>query len=84
MDRDTETAIRCYLQPRNRDQNKPSHGDIHAYRLSLRYEHTGVADILFQEPQTLECVKKTCSIGEHMWKIYSGEEVIDMEGVQSL
>ncbi|XP_044487608.1 phospholipase D alpha 4 [Mangifera indica] len=82
--RDTEIAIGCYQLPKNGAKNYTSHADIHAYRMSLWYEHTGVADELFKEPQNLECVQKICSIGEHMWKIYSGEEVVDMEGVHLL
>lgn len=78
--RDTEIAIGCYQSKSDRD--KMSRGDIHAYRMSLWYEHTKCADQeLFQEPQSLECVQKMCSIGDQMWKIYSGEELVDMEGV---
>lgn len=77
--RDTEIAIGCYQQ-----QNWKQHisrGDIHAYRMSLWYEHTRKAEELFREPRTIECVQSIRSIGEHAWKIYSGDEVIDMEGV---
>ncbi|KAF2323547.1 hypothetical protein GH714_036034 [Hevea brasiliensis] len=77
--RDTEIAIGCY-QPEN-DGNKTSPSDIQAYRMSLWYEHTSLAEEIFLEPQSLECVQKTYSLGEAMWKIYSGEEVVDMEGV---
>ncbi|GMP35068.1 hypothetical protein CsSME_00007676 [Camellia sinensis var. sinensis] len=78
--RDTEIAIGCY---QFRDGEKQiDRGDIHAYRMSLWYEHTGGrAEKLFQEPHTLECVRRVRSIGDQMWKIYLGEEVIDMEGV---
>ncbi|XAR67639.1 Phospholipase D [Bertholletia excelsa] len=77
--RDTEIAIGCYQM---KDEEKAiSHGDVHAYRMSLWYEHTRRVEELFQEPHTLECVQLMRSIGQHMWKIYSGEEVIDMEGV---
>lgn len=77
--RDTEIAIGCY-QP-GYIENSTSHRDINAYRMSLWYEHTGLAEELFQEPQSLECVQKVCSVGEQMWDRYSGEEVVDMEGV---
>ncbi|KAG5523520.1 hypothetical protein RHGRI_035356 [Rhododendron griersonianum] len=77
--RDTEIAIGCYQQQNGKQQI--SRGDIHAYRMSLWYEHTRKAEELFREPHTIECVQSIRSIGEHAWKIYSGDEVIDMEGV---
>ncbi|XP_059455839.1 phospholipase D alpha 4 [Corylus avellana] len=78
--RDTEIAIGCY-QSKNGD-DKMSGGDIHAYRMSLWFEHTGGAEDLFRsEPQSLECVQKMRSIGDQMWRIYIGEQVVDMEGV---
>lgn len=79
--RDTEIAIGCYQQSKI-GEDKMSGGDIHAYRMSLWFEHTGSADELFRsEPQSLECVQKMRSIGDQMWRIYSDEEVVDMEGV---
>ncbi|RVW51890.1 Phospholipase D alpha 4 [Vitis vinifera] len=38
-------------------------------------------EVVFQEPQSLECVERLRFIGEKMWGIYSAEEVEDMEGV---
>ncbi|KAL0415113.1 UNVERIFIED_CONTAM: Phospholipase D alpha 4 [Sesamum latifolium] len=77
--RDTEIAIGCY-QSRTREDGMDN-GDIRAFRMSLWYEHTGRADNVYQEPQSLECVRTIRSIGEEMWKIYSQEEVQDMGGV---
>ncbi|KAF6175330.1 hypothetical protein GIB67_021835 [Kingdonia uniflora] len=77
--RDTEIAIGCY-QPRY-STNKESNGDIHAYRLSLWYEHTGIYEESFMKPQSLDCVRMICATGEKMWRVYSEEEVIDMKGV---
>ncbi|XP_071686018.1 phospholipase D alpha 4 [Rutidosis leptorrhynchoides] len=77
--RDTEIAIGCY---QSRDGSKQTNRrDIHAYRMSLWYEHTRRAEQLFQEPESLECVVKMRTLGDLMWQIYSGDEVIDMEGV---
>ncbi|KAJ4835857.1 Phospholipase D alpha 4 [Turnera subulata] len=77
--RDTEIAIGCY-QPKM-DVSSNSTSDIQAYRLSLWYEHTGLAEEQYLEPQSLECVEKMRSLGEKMWNIFSKEEVVDMEGV---
>ncbi|KAM7255540.1 hypothetical protein ACFE04_008438 [Oxalis oulophora] len=79
--RDTEIAIGCYQTKHGHHINSiPS--DIGAYRKSLWYEHTKCVDEpTFLEPESLECVTKMRSIGNKMWEIYNGEEVVDMEGV---
>lgn len=77
--RDTEIAIGCY-QSRD-DSRRTNRKDIHAYRMSLWYEHTGRTEHLFQDPESLECVVMMRLLGEQMWQIYMGDEVIDMEGV---
>ncbi|KAJ0515151.1 putative phospholipase D [Helianthus annuus] len=77
--RDTEIAIGCYQSSESdRQTNKR---DIHGYRMSLWYEHTGQTEEVFQDPESLECVVMMRQLGEQMWQIYSGDEVIDMEGV---
>ena len=75
-ERDTEIAIGCY-------QEDPQTTDIRDFRTSLWYEHTGggANDILLLEPHSLECVEQMRSIGDQMWKIYSANEVVDMDGV---
>ncbi|XP_030526387.1 phospholipase D alpha 4 [Rhodamnia argentea] len=77
--RDTEIAIGCY-QTKDREI-RMARGDVHEYRMSLWYEHTRQAEEMFREPETLECVDRLRFIGEEMWRIYSSEEVVDMEGV---
>lgn len=76
--RDTEIAIGCYQLSEN---GKQTDKDIQGYRLSLWYEHTGRAEKIFQDPDNLDCVVMMRELGELMWQIYSGDEVIDMEGV---
>ncbi|KAJ0242382.1 Phospholipase D alpha 4 [Hirschfeldia incana] len=77
--RDTEIAIGCY------QTDTTNTNEIRAYRLSLWYEHTGrqitVDELSFSEPESLECVRGLRTIGEQMWDIYSGDEVVDMNGV---
>lgn len=77
--RDTEIAIGCYQSKRG--EEGIDRLDIHAFRMSLWYEHTGQAEEVFQDPQSLECVQKIRSIGEQMWEVYSADEVVDMKGV---
>ncbi|XP_027342882.1 phospholipase D alpha 4 [Abrus precatorius] len=78
--RDTEIAIGAYQSQDGADHHISS-GDICAYRMSLWYEHAGSAEELFLEPESLACVQRMRSIGDHMWEIYSSEEIVDMEGV---
>ncbi|KFK38694.1 hypothetical protein AALP_AA3G147900 [Arabis alpina] len=77
--RDTEIAIGCY------QTDTTNTNEIQAYRLSLWYEHTGgqiTADELsLSEPESLECVRGLRTIGERMWEIYSGDKIVDMNGV---
>ncbi|CAN8288014.1 unnamed protein product [Cochlearia groenlandica] len=78
--RDTEIAIGCYQT----DTAKTN--EIRAYRLSLWYEHTGGGKITSDElsssePESVECVRGLRTIGEQMWEIYSGDRVVDMNGV---
>ncbi|KAI3915195.1 hypothetical protein MKX01_035454 [Papaver californicum] len=76
--RDTEIAMGCY-QPKYVG-NKQSNGDVHAYRMSLWYEHTNRVEHCFTEPHGLDCVRMIRAIGDKMWSVY-GEEVADMEGI---
>ncbi|XP_054779950.1 phospholipase D alpha 4 [Prosopis cineraria] len=80
--RDTEIAIGCYQwQDADSSNQVINRGEIHAYRMSLWYEHSRCAEEWLMEPERLECVRKMRSIGDRMWEIYSGEEIVDMEGV---
>lgn len=80
--RDTEIAIGCYHLPLvNPEIKSVTPRGIHDYRMNLWYEHTGLADDIFMEPQSLECVQKIRSVGDQMWQIYANEEIVDMEGV---
>ncbi|KAL4589235.1 hypothetical protein LXL04_002141 [Taraxacum kok-saghyz] len=77
--RDTEIAVGCY---QSREEGiETDKREIHGYRMSLWYEHTGRVDPVFQDPDSLECVVKMRLLGEKMWEVYWGDEVIDMEGV---
>ncbi|KAK4772580.1 hypothetical protein SAY86_014355 [Trapa natans] len=72
-----------HVQNRSKEKRSASAsgGDIQAYRMSLWYEHTRQAQDLFMEPESLECVNAMREIGDRMWGVYRGEEVVDMEGV---
>ncbi|KAK1318058.1 Phospholipase D epsilon [Acorus calamus] len=77
--RDTEIAIGCYKPNHIGDARRS--GGIHAYRMSLWYEHMRQTDVVFLEPESEDCVRRVVELGEEMWRLYSGDEVVDMEGV---
>ncbi|KAJ0989577.1 hypothetical protein J5N97_007933 [Dioscorea zingiberensis] len=77
-ERDTEIAIGCYQQ--NFSDERSRNGDVHDFRMSLWYEHCAQIEDIFLQPESIECVKRFQKIGEEMWKVYSGDEVIDMGG----
>ncbi|RYR40472.1 hypothetical protein Ahy_A09g046228 [Arachis hypogaea] len=82
-ERDSEIAIGCYQLSQDNKHEGMSRGEIHAFRMSLWYEHTASSANydLFLEPQSLECVNIMRSIGDKMWQIYINDEIVDMEGV---
>ncbi|EYU21384.1 hypothetical protein ABFS82_09G116700 [Erythranthe guttata] len=84
--RDTEIAIGCY-QSRNGEKTETNNNNyeaIRAFRMSLWYEHTGRAEQVYRDPQSLECIHTVRSIGDEMWRVYSQDEVEDMGGVHLL
>nr|GMC57453.1 phospholipase D delta-like [Ipomoea batatas] len=67
--KDTEIAMGAY-QPHHtwtRKQRRP-HGQIYGYRMSLWEEHLGKVEGCFEEPNTLECVRRVNEIAQDNWK----------------
>nr|GME20326.1 phospholipase D delta-like [Ipomoea batatas] len=67
--KDTEIAMGAY-QPHHtwaRKQRRP-HGQIYGYRMSLWEEHLGKVEGCFEEPNTLECVRRENEIAQDNWK----------------
>ncbi|XP_020218217.1 phospholipase D beta 1 [Cajanus cajan] len=78
--RDTEIAMGAY-QPNHTwamKQSKPS-GQVYGYRMSLWSEHIGGVEECFEEPESLECVRRIRSLSESNWRQYMAEEVTEME-----
>lgn len=70
--RDTEIAMGAY-QPYHLSTNVPARGQIHGLRMALWYEHLGLLDNTFLEPESVECVRKVNQIAEKLWKLYISE-----------
>ncbi|CAJ1928132.1 unnamed protein product [Sphenostylis stenocarpa] len=78
--RDTEIAMGAY-QPnhtRAKKQSKPR-GQVHGYRMSLWSEHIGSVEECFEEPESLECVRRIRSLSESNWRQYAADEVTEMK-----
>eukprot|EP00252_Welwitschia_mirabilis_P027753 TRINITY_DN961_c0_g1_i1.p1 TRINITY_DN961_c0_g1~~TRINITY_DN961_c0_g1_i1.p1 ORF type:complete len:812 (+),score=132.73 TRINITY_DN961_c0_g1_i1:264-2699(+) len=72
--RDSEIAMGAY-QPYHLAASEPARGQIHGFRMSLWYEHTGMLDNVFLKPQSLECIRKMNKIGDKYWDLYSSESL---------
>jgi phospholipase D1/2 len=80
--RDTEIAMGGY-QPHHTwlaKHNRPR-GQVYGYRMSLWAEHLGLPlDPLFEEPESIECVRRVNDMSDRNWDQYNSPEVTDMRG----
>lgn len=53
---------------------------IYGYRMSLWAEHTGTVEPCFEQPESLECVRRVRWMGELNWKQFAANEVSEMHG----
>jgi len=70
--RDSEVAMGAY-QPYHLGRRKAARGEIHGFRMSLWYEHLGMLDESFLQPESEECIKKINEMGEKYWDLYTTE-----------
>ena len=77
--RDSEIAVGAY-QPQHTITNRGPRpqGQVHGFRMSLWYEHTGTMDASFLRPESLQCVRKVQNMSKDLWTWYSGERVVDL------
>lgn len=71
--RDSEIAMGAYQPYHIAHRDEPARGQIHGFRLSLWYEHMGMLDNVFLNPETVECVRKVNQIATKYWDLYSSE-----------
>ena len=56
-------------------------GEVYGYRMALWLEHLGGKhDPMYDQPQSLACVKQVNYLAEQNWLQFSGEEECDMSG----
>ncbi|XP_024032885.1 phospholipase D delta [Morus notabilis] len=79
--KDTEIAMGSY-QPHHTwaRRNRHPRGQVYGYRMSLWAEHLGDLDSRYEEPETLECVRKVNEIAEHNWKRFTSDSFTSLQG----
>ncbi|KAL6536501.1 Phospholipase D beta 1 [Orobanche gracilis] len=79
--RDTEIAMGAY-QPHYTWKGKHANprGQIYGYRMSLWAEHTGTLEQCFEQPESLECVRRVRWMGELNRKQFAADEITEMRG----
>ncbi|TQD85225.1 hypothetical protein C1H46_029222 [Malus baccata] len=70
--RDSEIAMGAY-QPYHLSVREPARGQIHGFRMALWYEHLGMLDEVFLQPESIECISKVNQIADKYWDLYSSE-----------
>lgn len=53
---------------------------VYGYRMSLWAEHLGGLEETYQDPESLECVKRVSEIAKQNWKAFVSEEHKEMKG----
>ncbi|KAI4379289.1 hypothetical protein MLD38_005607 [Melastoma candidum] len=70
--RDSEIAMGAY-QPHQLSLHEPARGQIHGFRMALWYEHLGMLDDSFLQPESPECIQTVNQIAQKYWDLYSSE-----------
>ncbi|OAY52820.1 phospholipase D alpha 1 [Manihot esculenta] len=70
--RDSEIAMGAY-QPYQLSTRQPARGQVHGFRMALWYEHLGMLDETFLNPENEECVRKVNQMADKYWDLYSSE-----------
>ncbi|MED6193557.1 Phospholipase D [Stylosanthes scabra] len=78
--RDSEIAMGAY-QPHHLATNQGgARGQIHGFRMSLWYEHLGIHDDTFLNPESKECINKVKHLGEKYWNLDSNKDSVNLPG----
>ncbi|KAH7851166.1 hypothetical protein Vadar_008065 [Vaccinium darrowii] len=79
--KDTEIAMGAYQRHHTwaKKQRHPR-GQVYGYRMSLWAEQLGIMDKHFNEPESLECVRKVNQVAEDNWKRYTDQNFTLLQG----
>ncbi|KAL0429788.1 UNVERIFIED_CONTAM: Phospholipase D alpha 1 [Sesamum radiatum] len=72
--RDSEIAMGGY-QPYHLASRKPARGEVHGFRMALWYEHLGMLDDSFAQPQSEKCVRKVNEMADKYWDLYASDQL---------
>lgn len=79
--KDTEIAMGAYQHHHTWGKKKKHpRGQVYGYRTSLWAEHLGMLEPWFNEPESLECVRKVNEVAEDNWKRFTGENFMKLQG----
>lgn len=73
--RDTEIAIGAYQSAHLSSNTKAARGQIHGFREALWYEHLGVLDKAFLQPESLQCIRNMKRIAARNWELYAADAI---------
>ncbi|EPS60466.1 hypothetical protein M569_14336, partial [Genlisea aurea] len=73
--RDSEIAMGAYQPFRLSSHRQPARGQVHGFRMSLWYEHTGAVYDSYLRPESLEAIRKLNEIGGRNWELFSQESL---------
>ncbi|KAK6153741.1 hypothetical protein DH2020_013380 [Rehmannia glutinosa] len=73
--RDSEIAMGGYQPHHLASRQHPARGQIHGFRMALWYEHLGMLDDSFLQPQNQKCVRKVNEMADKYWDLYANEEL---------
>ncbi|KAH9602147.1 hypothetical protein KSS87_007621 [Heliosperma pusillum] len=73
--RDSEIAMGAYQPNQINHMNQPARGQIHGLRMSLWYEHMGLLENTFLNPESEECSKRVNQIAQKNWELYSSDSL---------
>eukprot|EP00262_Sarcandra_glabra_P021160 TRINITY_DN876_c0_g1_i1.p1 TRINITY_DN876_c0_g1~~TRINITY_DN876_c0_g1_i1.p1 ORF type:complete len:813 (+),score=144.84 TRINITY_DN876_c0_g1_i1:311-2749(+) len=71
--RDSEIAMGAFQPHHIVTRQQPARGQIHGFRMALWYEHLGMLDDTFLQPQSVECVRKVNKAADKYWDLYASE-----------
>ncbi|KAK4389363.1 Phospholipase D beta 1 [Sesamum angolense] len=79
--RDTEIAMGAY-QPQYTWASKSANprGEIFGYRMSLWAEQHGTLEQCYEQPESVECVRRIRWMGELNWKAFESDEMVPLRG----
>ena len=78
--RDSEIAMAAYQPAHVVEDGGCPRGHVHAYRLALWKEHTGVQEDVFLQPESVECMQRMRELAQANWELYTHDDVMEMDG----